>query len=115
MPLDESAVGLDHLEDVGAAACEGHGCRLLVRGLGFLREAVWGVRCKNLLVQIQIDWEMRSRLKGRQVKKGGGPKKEEQARQPSAVLVTRPKMLIQMTTTVPVPLTKKSNESKRVR
>ena len=61
MPLDEGAVGLDHLEDVSAAACEGHGCRLLVRGLGFLRGAVWGVRCKNLEVQIQIDWEMRSR------------------------------------------------------
>lgn len=31
MPLDEGAVGLDHLEDVGAAGCEGHGCCLLVR------------------------------------------------------------------------------------
>lgn len=45
VPLDEGAVGLDHLEDVGAAGCEGHGCRLLVRcGNGvlvvFLREAV---------------------------------------------------------------------------
>lgn len=30
MPLDEGAVRLDHLEDVGAAACEGHGCCLRV-------------------------------------------------------------------------------------
>lgn len=37
MPLDEGAVGLDHLEDVGAACCESHGCRLLVRcGNGWL-------------------------------------------------------------------------------
>lgn len=52
MPLDEGAVGLDHLEDVGAAGCEGHGCCLLVRcgngdsggALGVLREAVLDVR-----------------------------------------------------------------------